>query len=329
MNICRRLLAGLLLAGCASYSAAQSASALPATRAYPVKPVRFIVPFPPGGSDTIARIVATKLSDNLGQQVVVDNRAGAGGTLGTEIASKAVADGYTILFSTASFAITANLYKRLQFDPLRDFTPVTLICTGPMLLVSHPSVAARTAGDLVKLAKAKPGVLNFASTGRGSITHLAAEMFNRTADISMTHVPYKGTGPARSDLIGGQVHVMFVPLGSGLSYVRSSKLKALGVASTRRSAAAPEIPTISESGVPNFEAATWYGVLAPAGTPRQIVQKLNTEIHKVLGEASTIEQLRKLGFDATPTTSAEFQAHLKSELAKWGKVIREVGAAIE
>ncbi|MGZ8154892.1 MAG: tripartite tricarboxylate transporter substrate binding protein [Burkholderiales bacterium] len=298
-------------------------------RAFPTKPLRFVVPFPPGGSDTVARLLAQKLVPPLGQQVIVDNRPGAGGTVGTDIAAKAAPDGYTLLFATASFAISAKLYKKLPFDPVRDFTAIAPICSGPMLLVVHPSVSARTSAELVKLAKERPGVLNFASTGTGSITHLAAEIFKSATGISITHVPYKGTGPALSDLVAGQVQLTFVPLGAGLPYVRASRLRALGVASAKRSSASPEIATISESGVPGYEAATWYGVLVPAGTPGAIVARLNKETVAALAQPDTVKQLASLGFDPTPATSHEFQRFIASELAKWGKVIGALGIAAD
>jgi tripartite-type tricarboxylate transporter receptor subunit TctC len=318
----------VLLLACGS-ATAQPAPSPSVQGTYPSKPLRFIVPFPPGGSDTVARIVAQKLTAAMGQQVIVDNRPGAGGTLGTEIASKALPDGHTMLFATASFAISPNLYKGLKFDPVRDFAPLTLICSGPMVLAVHPSVAARTSADLLTLAKARPNALNYASTGSGSITHLTAEMFARSAGIAMTHVPYKGTGPALTDLMAGQVQLAFVPLGSALSYVRASKLRALGVASLKRSAAAPEIATISESGLPGFEAATWYGALSPAGTPRSIIHRLNTEIGRLLQQSDTREQLATLGFDPLSSTPEEFSAYIRSELQKWGKVVRAVGASAE
>jgi tripartite-type tricarboxylate transporter receptor subunit TctC len=306
--------------------AAESGSATGQSQ-FPTKPIRFIVPFPPGGSDTIARIVAHKLTVNFGQQIIVDNRAGAGGMIGTEIATRATPDGYTILFCTASLPIGVNLYKKPAIDPIKDFTPVTLVSSGPMLLAVHPGVPAQTTMELVKLARSKPGALNFASTGTGSITHLAAEIFKGMTNISMNHVPYKGTGPAINDLLGKQVQLVFVPLGAGLPYLQSARLKGLGVGSLKRSAIAPDLPTISESGVPGYEASTWYGVLAPAGTPPQIVRILNTEIVKVLAQADTVAQITALGFDVTPSTPDDFRRYLTSELSKWGKVIRDTGLA--
>jgi tripartite-type tricarboxylate transporter receptor subunit TctC len=323
----RWLLAPVALLLALASAAAQPSSASAGAAAYPSRPLRFIVPFPPGGSDTIARIVAQKLTTSIGSQVIVDNRPGAGGTLGTEIASKAAPDGYTMLFATASFAISPHLYKSLKFDPIGDFSPVTLICSGPMVLAVNPSVDARTTADLLAYAKSHPKALNYASTGTGSITHLTAELFARSAGIAITHVPYKGTGPALTDLMAGQVQLAFVPLGSALSYVRASKLRALGVASLKRSAAAPDIATIAESGLPGFEAATWYGVLTPAGTPRSIVRRLNTEIGKLLGQPDTRSQLTTLGFEPQSSTPQEFSAYIRSELKKWGKVVRAVGVS--
>ena len=306
--------------------AAESAST-PRHIQFPDKPLRFIVPFPPGGSDTVARIVGQKLTPNIGQQVIIDNRAGAGGMIGSEIATRASPDGYTILFCTASLPIGVNLYKTPAIDPIKDFIPITLISSGPMLLAVHPGIPAQTTMELVKLARAKPGALNFASTGTGSITHLAAEIFKGMTNISMNHVPYKGTGPAIADLLGRQVQLVFVPLGAGLPYIQSARLKGLGIGSLKRSAIAPDLPTISESGVPGYEASTWYGVLAPAGTPTNIVRILNTEIVKVLSQSDTAAQIVALGFDVTPSTSDEFRRYLVTEVAKWGKVIRDTGLA--
>jgi len=296
-----------------------------AAEAYPAKPVRFVVPFPPGGSDTVARILGQKLSASMGQPVIIDNRPGAGGLLGAAIAAKAAPDGYTMLFATASYPINANLYSKLQFDPARDFMAVALVGSGPESLVVGPSVSARSVKEFIDLAKAKPGVLNYASTGTGSITHLAGELFTSMSGISLTHVPYKGTGEAMTQTMSGQVHAAFVPIGAAHPFARAGKLRILGVGSLQRSPVDPDVPTIAESGVPGYEVLTWYGVLAPARTPPAIVAKLNAEINATLKQADMIKQLAALGFDAAPGTSADFDRYLKAELTKWGALVRKLG----
>lgn len=296
-----------------------------AAEAYPTKPVRFVVPFPPGGSDTVARILAQKLSISMGQPVIIDNRAGAGGLLGSAIAAKAAPDGYTLLFATASYPINAHLYSKLQFDPVKDFTAVALVSSGPESLVVGASMTARTVKEFIDLAKAKPGVINYASTGTGSITHLAGELFTSMSGISLTHVPYKGTGEAMIQTMSGQVQAAFVPIGAALPFARAGKLRILGVGSAKRSPLDPAVPTIAEAGVPGYEVLTWYGVLAPAGTPSAIVARLNREINAALKQADTVKQLTALGFDATPGTPAEFDRYLKAELDRWGGMVRKLG----
>ena len=296
---------------------------------FPVRPVRFIVPFPPGGSDTVARIVGQKLTERVGQQFVIDNRAGAGGIVGTEMASKAAPDGYTILFATSAFAIGAVIYKKLPYDSLRDFAPIGSIASAPLVLVVHPSVPANSAKDLIALAKAKPGGLNYASNGSGSITSLSVEMLKSMAGISVTEVTYKGAGPSLTALLAGEVQLMIAPLGPSMPYIRSGRLRAIGMPSPQRSALLPELPTIAESAIPKYESVNWYGVFAPRETPVSIRRALNRHIVALLEKPDVIERFTALGYESTPSTPEQFGAFVESEMVKWGKVIREAKIAQE
>ena len=295
---------------------------------YPDRPVRFIVPFPPGGSDTVARMIGQKLGDKLGQQFVIDNRAGAAGTIGATIAAKAPADGYTIMFATASFAISAGLYKNLAYDSARDFAPVALVSSGPMLVVAHPALPVNTVGELIALARARPDALNFASTGAGGITHLAAALFTSMTGARMTHIPYKGSGPAQTDLLAGQVQLMFDVIGAALPHVRAGKVKALAVTSAQRSALVPDLPTVAESGVPGYAAATWYGVLAPRGTPAKHVALLNAQIVATLSTSEFRDRLAILGFEPVVTTPREFDDFLRADIARWARTIKDAGITL-
>jgi tripartite-type tricarboxylate transporter receptor subunit TctC len=296
--------------------------------AYPNRPVRFIVPFPPGGSDTVARMIGQKFSETFGQQFVIDNRAGAAGTLGAGIAAKAPADGYTIMFATASFAISASLYRNLPYDSIKDFTAVGLVSSGPMLVVAHPSLPIASIRDLVALAKAKPDTLNFASTGTGTITHLAAELFKSMTGVRMTHIPYKGSGPAQTDLLAGQVQLMFDVIGAALPHARAGTLKALAVTSAKRSALVPDLPTVAESGVPGYDASTWYGVLAPRGTPRSVVNLLSDQIVVTLNTTEFRERLAGLGFEPQISTPEQFADFLRADIAKWARAIKDAGVSV-
>ena len=293
---------------------------------YPTKPIRFVVPFAPGGgTDIIARVVAQQLNEALGQPVVVDNRGGAGSTLGTDIVTKAPADGYTMLLGNISLAFNAWLYKKLPYNAIRDLAPVTMVAVQPNIVVVHPSVPARTIRELAELARQQPGKLAFASAGAGSGTHLAGEMIKDILKIDMLHVPYKGTGPALADLIGGQVQMMVSTFASALPHVKSGKLRALGVTSLKRSSAAPDIPTLDESGVPGYDYSTWYALFVPAGTPRAVIDKLNHATRQVLAQAETRQRLDSQGVEALGGTPAELGAYLKSETEKWGRVVRAAG----
>ncbi|MBI3936971.1 MAG: tripartite tricarboxylate transporter substrate binding protein [Betaproteobacteria bacterium] len=298
---------------------------------YPTKPIRLIVPFPPGGTtDVVARVIAQKLTENWSQQVVVDNRPGAGGIIGTELAAKAPADGYTLLLgSITTHAVNPSLYKKLPFDPLRDFAPVSLAVSTPQVLVVHPSVAAKSVKELIALAKAKPGQLNYASAGTGTSPHLTFELFKSMAGVNLVHVPYKGTGPAITDLIGGQVQTMITGVVALYPHIKAGKLRALGATSAKRVAALPDVPTIAESGVPGFDVASWFGVFAPAGTPKPVVTRLNAEIVKILAVPELRRKLAAQGADPATNTPEQFAAYVKSELARWGKVVQATGARVD
>jgi tripartite-type tricarboxylate transporter receptor subunit TctC len=297
---------------------------------FPSKPIRIIVPASPGGAaDILARTIAQKLSDSWGQQVLVDNRTGAAGIIGAEAAARAPNDGYTIMMGFAGvIAVNPSLYKILPYDSVKDFAPVALVAMSPLMLVVHPAVPAYSVNELIALAKAKPGLLNFASTGSGSTQHLSAELFKSMADISMTHIPYKGSSLAYPDLLAGNVSLMFENMLSMLPNAKSGKVRALAVTSAKRSAAMPEVPTVAES-VPGYSAVGWYGVLAPAGTDATIVNKLSAEINRILKLPEVSERLSSLGAEPTGSTPDEFATHIRIEIAKWGKVVRDSGARIE
>jgi tripartite-type tricarboxylate transporter receptor subunit TctC len=278
-------------------AAAPATANKPGASGYPARPVRFIIPFPPsGGTDIVGRSIGQKVGDALGQVFVIDNRAGAAGTLGADIAAKAHPDGYTILLATASFAISAGYYKSLPYDPVRDFAGVSRIASGPLLLVTHPAVPARSVKELIALARASPNKLNYASGGAGGINHLAGELFASMTGAGIVHVPYKGAGPALAGLLGGEVQMMIVPLGASLPQVRAGKLRALAVASAQRSTMVPDLPTVAETGVRGYEADNWYGILAPRGTPQSIITLLNTHIVAALRADDTRERFATLGF---------------------------------
>ncbi len=295
---------------------------------YPHRPVRIIVGFAPGGSDVPARILAQKLYEKLGQPFIVDNRPGAGGTIGTDIASKATADGYTLLFATASFPATAVTFKKLPYDAIKDFTAIASIGSVPFTLVTHPSVPANSIKEFVALAKAQPGKLNYASTGTGAVGHLAGVLFVSQTGISVTHVPYKGTGPAITAVVSGEVQFMLPHLMAALPHVRTGKLKALGVASKERAPLAPDLPTMTESGFP-LEEGTWYGVLAPNGTPKSVIGLLNREIIALLRTKDFHDKLASLGIVPDLSTPEEFWKFIRSEINKWGRVIKDAGISPE
>ena len=299
-----------------------------AQQGFPSRPIRMICPFPPGGTtDLVARLVAQKFTEAWGQQVVVDNRPGAGGVIGTEMVAQAAPDGYTILLgSITTHAVNPALYKNLKFDPVKDFAPVSLVVSSPQLLAVHPSVPAKSVKELIALAKAKPGQYNYASAGTGTSPHLTFELFRSMAGIDVVHVPYKGTGPAITDLVGGQVQMMITGVVALMPHVKSNRLRALGVTSAKRVAALPDVPTVAESGVPGFDVSSWFGVFLPARTPRPIVMKMNEEIRKILANPDVRQRLIDQGADPASNTPEEFAAYVKAEMARWGQVVRSTGA---
>ncbi len=301
-----------------------------AAQNYPVKPVRVIVPFPPAaGADIVARTIMPRLADVYGQQFVVDNRAGAAGNIGAELAAKSVPDGYTLLFTPASVASSQSLYQKLGYDLEKDLEPISLVASTPFVLVVHPSLPVKTVKDLITMAKAKPGLLLYASTGNGGSPHLATELFKKEAKIDIVHIPYKGTPPAVTDLIAGQVSMMFANTLTVLPYVKSGRLRALGISGAKRSAAIPELPTIAESGLPGFEAGTWFGMLAPTGTPKDITTRLTAETRKIVQTKAVHDSLIAQGADPIGSTAEEFRAKIHADVVKWGDLIRASGIRSE
>jgi tripartite-type tricarboxylate transporter receptor subunit TctC len=298
---------------------------------YPTKPVRLVLPYPPGGgSDTIARPLAQRLTESLGQQVVVDNRGGGSGSIGMEHAAKAPADGYTIVMAlTAQLAVNPSLFRKLPYDPVEDFAPITLLAQGPYVLAVHPSVPAKNVKELIALARKRPNDLAYASSGNGSGGHLAAELLKSMTGIKMLHVPYKGGGPALVDLIAGQVQVLFTTWASGRGHIQSGRIRALAVSTAKRPKAIPNLPTVAESGVPGYDAGVWYALLAPAGTPAAIVDRLNREVRTVLERPDYSKLLQDSAIDPVGSTPAELGAYIRSEGAKWAKVVRDAGVHID
>ena len=321
-----RLAMGALLA-----FSALAAAPMAGAQAYPAKPIRIVVPFPPGGAtDILARAVAQKLTDAWGQAVVVDNRPGAGGNIGSEIVAKAAPDGYTLEMGTVgTHAINASLYAKMPYDHVKDFAPVILVAGVPNVLVVNPSLPVSSVQELIAYAKANPGKLNFASSGSGTSIHLAGELFKVMAGVQMTHIPYKGSAPALQDLIGGQVQLMFDNLPPSLPHIKAGKLRALAVTSATRSSALPDTPTIAESGLPGFEASSWFGVLAPAGTPPAIIARLNAEIGAWLASAEAKEKMLALGANIGGGSPEDFARHIAAETAKWQKVVKASGAKVD
>jgi tripartite-type tricarboxylate transporter receptor subunit TctC len=292
--------------------------------------VRVIVPFPPGGgTDLMARVVVQKLGETVGGTFIIDNRGGAGGSIGSDVAAKSPPDGYTILVVSGAHAINPSLYPKLPYDTVRDFAPITMITSGPGLLVVHPSVPAKTVKEFIALAKSRPGQLNFASAGTGTPPHLAGELFKTMTGVSMVHIPYKGNGPAYVDLLAGHVPVMFPTIPTAIPQVRAGRIRALAVTSARRTEIVPELPTISESGVPGYEVSSWYGLLAPAGTPLAIVNRLQQGVAKALRLPDVGQKLKADGLDLVGSTPEQFGATIKTEIVKWAKVVKASGAKVE
>lgn len=301
-----------------------------AAETYPDRPIRFIVPQTPGGtSDIVARMVAQKLAEAVKQPVVIDNRAGASGTIGTAIAAKAPADGYTIVLAYTVHTTSAALYDKLPFDPVHSFATVTILATAPLLLVVPPRIPATTVAEFIRVAKAAPRPLTFGSAGNGSGGHLAGELFKVMAQVPLAHIPYRGTGQAITELIGGQIDFMFAAIVPIQPHVKSGRLRGIAVSSTRRSITAPEIPTVAESGLKGFEYIGWYGVLAPAGTPATVIERLHAEFVKVLRLPDLRERLLADGAEPLGNSPAEFAVFLKAEIARWARVIKQAGAKID
>ena len=292
--------------------------------AYPSRPLRMILPFPPGGgTDILGRLIAERLSAALGQPVVTENRGGAGGNVGAEAAARAAPDGYTIVLVAPSLAISPTLYAKLNYDPVRDFAPITLVATVPNVIVTHPSLNAASLRDFIAVAKAKPEGLNFGSGGAGTSNHLAGELFNIVAGVKLVHIPYKGVNLAMQDVLSGNVHFVVIGIPAAVPHIRSGKLRALAVIAPARSAALPDVPTAAEAGLPDFDVTTWYGILAPAGTPRPIVSQLNQALVKIMHSPELKERLAASGTEPRTSTPEEFAAYIRQEIAKWGDVVRK------
>ena len=319
----RTLATALLLCAAASPGYAQTD--------YPNRPVRWIVPFAPAGpTDLMSRAVAEKLSQRFGQPFVVDNRPGAGGNIGAEVVSRSAPDGYTLMIGhVGTHAINATLYPKLGFDPVRDFTPISLIATYPLALVVHPSFQAKDARELIALAKARPGQINFASAGNGGPTHLTAELFKSSAGIDIVHVPYKGNAAALTDLIAGRVQMFFSNTLTSMPHVRAGKLRAIGISSAKRTPQAPDLPTIAESGLPGFVSVPWYGALGPAGLPKALLTKLHGEMVRAIEAPDMKERFGSQGVDFQSSTPEQFGALIKTEVVKWRKVVQATGAKVD
>ncbi|MGH6771539.1 MAG: Bug family tripartite tricarboxylate transporter substrate binding protein [Xanthobacteraceae bacterium] len=301
-----------------------------AAQDYPTRPVTLVVPYPAGGgNDVLGRLVGEKMSKSLKQTIVIENRGGAGGTIGTRQVAKSAPDGYTMLIATSSLAINPSLYPNVGYDPRKDFAPIGLIASSANVVLVHPSVPARSIRELIELAKKQPGKLNFASTGSGSSVHLAAELFAAMAGVKINHVPYRGSGPALNDLLGGHVTMMFSTLPSAIGIVRGGKVRALAVTGAKRSAVFPELPTIAEAGLPGYEAELHYGLVAPAGTPRAAIDKLNAALRDALNDAGLRERLAREGAVPMPSTPEQYAADIDTEEKKWSKIIRDAGVKMK
>ena len=293
-------------------------------QSYPGRPVRLIVPFPPGGSvDVVARAMAPKLSERLGQPIVVENRSGASGNIGTELAARAKPDGYTLLINTIPFVANVHLYKEVPYDPLNDFVPIAWVSSSPSVLVVHPSVPARSVRELLQLAKSKPGALNYSAAGAGTNPHIAGELFNMLGSVEIVAIQYKGGGPALVAVLGGEIGITFPNISEAIPHVKGGRLRALGITGPRRSAQLPDVPTVAEAGLPGYEFVTWHGMLAPKGTPRAIVSLLNEKLRETLASPDQARLFEQMGLEIVASSPEEFSAHLRSELDKWGKVIKE------
>ena len=297
---------------------------------YPARPLRLVVAYPPGGPvDIVARTLGQAMTGALGQAVVVDNRAGANGIIGSEHVARAAPDGFTLLLTSTPLTIQESLYKKLPYSALRDFTYLAAAGSGPQMLVVHEAVPAQNLRELIALAKAQPGKLNFASPGAGGANHLAAEMFKTMAGIDATHVPYKGFAPAEADLLGGRISFMFSSLPAAMQHVRSGRLRAIGVTSTQRARSAPDVPTLAEAGLPGFEVSSWYGVVGPAGMAPDVIAKVNAAVNTALESATMKERLAALGVEAPPSTPDQFAEFIRRDIGKWARVVKDSGATAD
>lgn len=293
---------------------------------WPARPLRLILPFPPGGgTDILGRLIAERLTANLGQPVVTENRGGAGGNVGAEAAAKSAPDGYTIVLVAPSLAISPSLYSKLNYDPVRDFAPVSLVATVPNVMITNPAVPAGTLAEFIRLAKTKPGEMNFGSGGSGTSNHLAGELFNIVAGVKLVHVPYKGVNLAMNDVLSGRIQLVVIGIPAAAPHIKAGKLRGLALIAPQRSPVLPDVPTVAEAGLPKFEVTTWYGILAPAGTPKAIVMRLNAELAKVMHAPELKERFDALATDPVTSTPEEFAALIKREIVKWGEVVREAG----
>ena len=299
-------------------------------QAYPTKPIRIIVPYAPGGStDVLFRIFAPRLSEVLGQQAIVDNRPGAASTIGLDLVAKSAPDGYTVGVANIAYGANPSIYRKMPFDSEKDLVPVGLVSIVTMVLSVHPSIPVRSVKEYIALAKAKPGSLSYASAGNGSANHLATARFAHMANINLQHVPYKGGGPAVVAIVGGEVSTLFATIPSAIQHFKSGRLRALGVSSAKRNSALPELPTVAEAGVPGYEAIEWQGLMVPAGTPREVILRLNQAFHKVAALPEVKEKVASLGSDLAPSSPEEFDAFVKRELSVWSKVVKDVGIKID
>jgi tripartite-type tricarboxylate transporter receptor subunit TctC len=292
--------------------------------AYPSRPVRFILPFPPGGgTDILGRVIAERLSSNLGQPVVTENRGGAGGNVGAEAAAHSAPDGYTIVLVAPSLAISPSLYSKLNYDPVKDLAPISLVATVPNVMITNPAVEAKTLQEFIALARSRPGAMNYGSGGAGTSNHLAGELFNIVTGAKLVHVPYKGVNLAMQGVLAGEIQLVFIGIPAALPHIKAGKLRALALVAPQRSPALPEVPTVAEAGLKDFEVTTWYGIMTPAGTPRPIVSRLNAELVKIMHTPDVKERLAGMATDPLTSTPEEFAAYLKQEIAKWGDVVRK------
>jgi tripartite-type tricarboxylate transporter receptor subunit TctC len=312
-------------------AAALSVAGIASAQTFPAKPIRIVVPFPPGGpADILARTIGQSLSEAWGQQVIVDNRAGAGGNIGSEIVAKAPPDGYTLLMGfVGTHAINASLYRDMPFDPVRDFEPVGLVAMVTIILVVHPSLPVKSLREMIALAKARPGDLTFGSPGNGTPQHLAGELFNTMTGVKTSHVPYKGAVPALTDLLGGRLSMIFSSMPPALPHVKTGKLRAIGVTSANRSPAAPDVPTLAQSGLPGYEVINWYGLLAPATTSKAIIGRVNVEATRIMNLPAVKERLAAQGAETYTSTPEQFADYIKTETAKWAKVVKFSGAKLD